>query len=138
ACAELKLASGGSGAAMGLPENFRRRGLLQRRGGEEALPSAGGTAAVLSGSCSQATLGQIAKMKAAHSALQLDPLQLAERGDAVVSDALAWAQQSLQDGPVLIYASAPPEEVKSAQAKLDATRPAPWWSMLWRRWRADW
>ena len=63
-------------------------------------------------------MGQIAKMKAAHPALQLDPLQLAERGDAVVSDALAWAQQSLQAGPVLIYASAPPDEVKSAQAKL--------------------
>jgi uncharacterized protein YgbK (DUF1537 family) len=125
ACADLKLASGGSGAAMGLPENFRRLGLLQRRGGllqprggEEALPSAGGKAAVLSGSCSQATLGQIARMKATHPALQLDPLQLAERGDAVVSDALAWAQQGLQAGPVLIYASAPPEDVKSAQAKL--------------------
>ncbi len=118
ACADLKLASGGSGAAMGLPENFRRLGLLQQRGGEEALPGAGGAAAVLSGSCSQATLGQIAKMKAAHPALQLDPLQLAERGDAVVSDALAWAQQGLAAGPVLIYASAPPEDVKSAQAKL--------------------
>lgn len=122
ACAALKLASGGSGAAMGLPENFRRSGLLQLRGGEEALPPAGGLAAVLSGSCSQATLGQIARMRAAHPALQLDPLQLAERGDAVVSDALAWAQQGLQAGPVLIYASAPPEQVKSAQAALGRDR----------------
>ncbi len=122
ACADLKLASGGSGAAMGLPENFRRSGLLQQRAGEEALPSAGGKAAVLSGSCSQATLGQIARMQAAHPALQLDPLQLAERGDAVVSDALAWAQQGLAAGPVLIYASAPPEQVKSAQSKLGRER----------------
>ena len=122
ACADLKLASGGSGAAMGLPENFRRSGLLQQRGGEEALPAAGGKAAVLSGSCSQATLGQIARMKAAHPALQLDPLQLAERGDAAVSDALAWAQQGLQAGPVLLYASAPPDEVKSAQAALGRDR----------------
>lgn len=122
ACAGLKLTSGGSGAAMGLPENFRRSGLLQQRGGEETLPSAGGLAAVLSGSCSQATLGQIARMKAAHPALQLDPLQLAERGDAVISDALAWAQQSLPAGPILIYASAPPEQVKSAQATLGRDR----------------
>lgn len=122
ACAGLKLATGGSGAAMGLPENFRRAGLLPLRGGEEALPPAGGLAAVLSGSCSQATLGQIARMKATHASLQLDPLHLAERGDAVVSDALAWAQQSLQSGPVLIYASAPPDQVKSAQSALGRER----------------
>jgi uncharacterized protein YgbK (DUF1537 family) len=122
ACADLKLASGGSGAAMGLPENFRRAGLLPTRGGEEQLPAAGGSAAVLSGSCSQATLAQIARMKASHPALQLDPLQLAERGDAVASDALAWAQQSLQSGPILIYASAPPEQVKSAQSTLGRDR----------------
>jgi len=122
ACADLKLASGGSGAAMGLPENFRRAGLLSVRGGEEPLPAAGGAAAVLSGSCSQATLAQIARMKASHPALQLDPLQLAERGDAIVSDALAWAQQSLQSGPILIYASAPPEQVTSAQSALGRDR----------------
>jgi hypothetical protein len=57
-----------------------------------------------------------------HPALQLDPLQLAARGDAVVSDALAWAQQGLQAGPILIYASAPPDEVKSAQATLGRDR----------------
>jgi uncharacterized protein YgbK (DUF1537 family) len=121
ASAGLKLASGGSGAAMGLPENFRRAGLLPQRAGEEPLPVAGGAAALLSGSCSAATLGQIARRKATHPALQLDPVQLAERGDALVAEALAWARQNLAAAP-LIYASAPPEQVKSAQASLGRDR----------------
>ena len=55
----LPLLTGGSGIALGLPENFRRRGLLQTAADAEAMPEVGGTAAVLAGSCSAATLGQI-------------------------------------------------------------------------------
>ncbi len=38
ACAELPLVSGGSGVAMVLPENFRRRGLLAMQVVADALP----------------------------------------------------------------------------------------------------
>lgn len=122
ACADLPLATGGSGAAMGLPENFRRAGLLARRDAVETFPALGGPAAVLSGSCSPATLAQIARMGAAHSTRRLDPLVLAERGADAVGEALDWARESLRQGPILIYASAPPEEVKSAQAALGRER----------------
>ncbi len=122
ACAELPLATGGSGAAMGLPENFRRAGLLAQRDAVEAFPALGGPAAVLSGSCSPATLAQIARMQAAHAARRLDPLVLAERGADAVAETLDWAQEQLMRGPVLIYASAPSEEVKSAQSALGRDR----------------
>ncbi len=122
ACADLALVTGGSGAAMELPENFRRAGLLAARRGEEELPSVGGKAAILSGSCSPATLAQVERMRARHPSLKLDPLALAERGEIALSEALAWATAALETGPILIYASAPPESVKAVQVKLGRER----------------
>jgi uncharacterized protein YgbK (DUF1537 family) len=122
ACADLTLATGGSGAAIGLPGNFRRAGLLPTRPAEGDLPSVGGAAAVLSGSCSTATLAQVARMRARHPSLMLDPLDLASRGEGAIADAMAWAAETVQAGPVLIYASAPPDAVKAAQAKLGRDR----------------
>ena len=42
ACADLVLLTGGSGIAMGLPENFRRAGLLAEGVAADALPDVGG------------------------------------------------------------------------------------------------
>ena len=53
--------TGGSGVAMGLPENFRRAGLLALLDDPAALDDVAGPAAVLAGSCSRATLGQKAR-----------------------------------------------------------------------------
>ena len=122
ACADLALATGGSGAAIGLPGNFRSAGLLATRPAEGVLPAVGGGAAVLSGSCSTATLAQVARMRAKHSSLMLDPLDLAARGEAAIADAMTWAATNLKSGPVLIYASAPPDAVKVVQAKLGRDR----------------
>lgn len=120
ACADLKLVTGGSGVALGLPENFRRQGLLTKRKAD-ALPKVGGLAAVLAGSCSQATLGQVAHMAERRPAFRIEPEALA-RGEDAVGAALAFARPRLADGPVLIYASAPPDEVRRAQAALGRER----------------
>ncbi len=122
ACSDLALVTGGSGAAMELPENFRRAGLLAARAGAEGLPDVGGKGAVLSGSCSPATLAQVEHMRARRPALKLDPLALAERGEVAISEALAWAAAELETGPILIYASAAPESVNAVQAKLGRAR----------------
>jgi uncharacterized protein YgbK (DUF1537 family) len=118
ACAGLKLVTGGSGAAIGLPENFRRAGLIPKRDAVEPLPAVGGLGAVIAGSASQATLGQVAAMRAKHPAMALDPFKIAENGASVVGAALDWARPKLESGPVLIYASAPPDQVAAVQAKL--------------------
>lgn len=121
ACDGLILVTGGSAVAMGLPENYRRRGWLATRDAA-TLPAASGAAAVIAGSCSPATLAQIAAMRAAgRPALAVDPLRLAEGGD-VTEEVLEWAARHLDTEPVLVYASAPPEQVAEVQATLGRER----------------
>ena len=121
ACEALPLITGGSGMALGLPENFRRAGLLTPNAQADALPEVGGLAAVIAGSCSVATLGQIAYMQRTHPSYRLDPLKLAA-GEDQVSAALEFAKTKLAQETVLIYASATAEEVKQAQLALGKER----------------
>ncbi|MGH6904319.1 MAG: 3-oxo-tetronate kinase, partial [Geminicoccaceae bacterium] len=122
AVADLDLVTGGSGIAMGLPENFRRQGLLAAGAPADRLPHTPGLAAILAGSCSAATLGQIERHRAAgRPALVLDPIGLADGGDDVAR-ALAFAKAHLAEGPVLISSSAPPEEVAEVQERLGRER----------------
>jgi 3-dehydrotetronate 4-kinase len=116
ACADLKLVTGGSGMAMGLPANFIRQGKL-RPGQEGALPKVTGPTAVLAGSCSVATQGQVAEMRKGHEAFNLDPLAIASGKDQA-REALAWARERISDQPVLIYSTAAPEQVASIQSRL--------------------
>jgi uncharacterized protein YgbK (DUF1537 family) len=108
------LVTGGSGVALGLPAAYRRRGLLSHKSGADSLPQVNGAAAVLAGSCSAATLGQIAAFKGAHMALDTDAIC---RGEDIAAKALAWAKGKLGNGPVLLSASDKPEAVKALQAK---------------------
>ena len=119
ACAELPLVTGGSGIAQGLPENFRRAGLLDNHDAA-ALDLPAGGEAVLAGSASQATNGQVAAwLEAGRPALRLDPLALAQ-GDDSIDAALAWARE--QGQAVLIYATSPADEVKAIQRELGVAR----------------
>ena len=120
ACADMKLLTGGSGLALGLPENFRRQGLL-KTSQANALPHIGGHAIVLSGSCSAATQRQVAEMKKQCESFVIDALALA-RGDDVVQQALAWAQTRLGDKPVLIYSTAAPQQIEAVQAAVGRER----------------
>lgn len=121
ACAEMPLITGGSGVAIGLPANFRRTGLLDSAEPADRLPEIDGHAAVLAGSCSRATRQQIALMSRDCPALKIDPMELA-KDSAVAANAVDWAAQILETGPVLIYASADPEEVRNAQDALGTAR----------------
>lgn len=113
----LPLVTAGSGVAIGLPGNW---GLAP--GAAAGLPRELGAQAVVAGSCSIATQGQVAAFIAAGGpALALDPLRIAA-GDDVAADALAWAAPRLPDGPVLIYSTARPDAVQAAQASLGAAR----------------
>jgi uncharacterized protein YgbK (DUF1537 family) len=117
ASASLPLVTGGSGIAIGLPDNFRAAGLLAPSDRADALPPHAGSAAVLSGSCSVATLAQVAAMRAQRPVFDVDPLALAA-GEPVVARALDWAAPRLGADPILISASAPPERVRAVQERL--------------------
>jgi uncharacterized protein YgbK (DUF1537 family) len=121
AAADFQLITGGSGIALGLPENFRRQGLLGAGSGADALPSIGGSAAVLSGSCSEATRAQLAYMHGRAPVFKIDPVAAAA-GRNIAEEALDWAASRLGDGPIVISATAPPEEVAAIQEVLGRDR----------------
>jgi len=121
AAKDFLLITGGSGIALGLPENFRRQGLIGDGAAADALPRIGGKAAVLSGSCSPATLAQLAHMRERAPVFTIDPLAAAA-GHNVADEALAWAIDKLGDQPILFAATAPPETVAEVQAKLGRER----------------
>jgi uncharacterized protein YgbK (DUF1537 family) len=118
ACSDHALVTAGSGIAIGLPGNFRRAGLLPQRADAAELPRVPGPAAVISGSCSQATNGQVAHwVESGRAAIRIDPRDIAG-GTDVAAAALQRAAPLLASGPVLFYATAAPEEVKEVQAEL--------------------
>lgn len=108
-----RLVTGGSGVALGLPENFRRSHLLGPAA-SSAAPAVKGRAAVLAGSCSEATRRQIGIARRIWPHQKLDAHRIAA-GDPVVEQLLSWANEQKDDNPVLIYTSAEPEEVKAIQ-----------------------
>jgi uncharacterized protein YgbK (DUF1537 family) len=117
ACSDLPLVTGGSGLAIGLPDNYRRSGWRGRAESPDALPRIEGQSAVIAGSCSRATREQVRIAQQTWPAFQVDPLALAE-GTDVAGQTLAWAEPRIGEGPVLIYATATPEEVGAVQQKL--------------------
>ncbi len=112
------LLTGGSGVALGLAGNFRKRGLASDRG--RAFRPVGGPAAVIAGSCSGATLGQVERYRAAHPALALDI-------DALMAGqtpaALAFMLANLPAAP-LCYSSASAVEVQKHHGKYGRERVA--------------
>ncbi|MBL0088868.1 MAG: four-carbon acid sugar kinase family protein [Ideonella sp.] len=111
---DLPVLCAGSGVAIGLPQNFGITPSSQAA----ALPAPRGLRAVLAGSCSLATQGQV--RHAIHSgmpALALDPLRIAGGAD-VVGQALSWAAEHLGQGAVLVYSTADAEGLKRVQEQL--------------------
>jgi uncharacterized protein YgbK (DUF1537 family) len=84
--------------------------------GEVSDQPVGGPAACLAGSCSQATLGQIASAERVMPVLHLDPDQVV-KGKDEASRALAWARERLGSTAVLIASSAKPDEVAALQSR---------------------
>jgi uncharacterized protein YgbK (DUF1537 family) len=110
----LPLVTAGSGVAIALPANFG----IQASARASELPRAGGTQAVLSGSCSVATNRQVqAFIAAGRPAMTIDPLRLAA-GHDVAAEAVAWAAPLLAKGPVLVYSTAAAQVVKAVQGQL--------------------
>ena len=123
ACADWPLVTAGSGLALGLPAAYEQRGWIRPDAAAARLDPLDGDktrSAVLSGSCSQATLAQVKTWQdTGRPAFAIDPRALA-RGDAVADAAIAWASERSAREPVLVYASAAPDALRSVQAELGA------------------
>lgn len=114
AVADMRLVTGGSGIALGLAANFRKRGGLAS-GTAPPLAFPSGRSLALAGSCSMATREQIAVHARRHPVVQVrvDDI-LAQR--ASIPALLSWSAENADRGVPLIYSSADPEEVVRAQA----------------------
>lgn len=117
ASADLTLLTGGSGLAMGLADNFEKKGLLTKAAGAAQLDRIDGEALILSGSCSLATREQVAIFRADHPALKLDALALHE-GSQTIGQVMEWFEAHRHQGPLLIYATDQPEAVRQCQETL--------------------
>jgi uncharacterized protein YgbK (DUF1537 family) len=111
-----RVSVGASGIGLGLA-----RALVASTGGTSACGTTtdapiGGLAACLAGSCSQATLGQIASAEKVMPVLHLDPEGVVAGPDEV-RRALVWAKDHLDRGPLLIASSATPDQVAALQAR---------------------
>ena len=117
-CAEMPLVVAGSGMARGLPARYAALGWAQPDRQAARLDAAAGAAAVLAGSCSTATCGQVENWRAAgRPERAIDALALAN-GTPVVEHTLAWARARLDTEPVLIHSSLPPARLAAVQAAL--------------------
>lgn len=112
AAADMPLITGGSGIAMGLPRNFRERGLIGESSG--AWIGEPGPCAILSGSCSVATREQVERHKQRHPAMEI-PAEAVLSGEVTAETVASWLMAS--EGLPLAYTSADPAEVARVQAE---------------------
>lgn len=113
AASDLPLLTGGSGIALGLPQNFRDKGLIGNT--TPNWQGVGGPAAVLSGSCSVATRAQVALHRKSHPTFELTT-EAVMAGQITAQNVVDW--YNVQNDPCpLIYSSADPETVAAAQEK---------------------
>ena len=114
AVADHPLVTGGSGIALGLPENYRRAGLIGAAR-EATTPEADGPSVIISGSCSQMTMRQVDRGRKTFKSHGIDPMDLVEGGGG----ARKLAETVLNEGGTqLIYSTADPATVKQVQEKV--------------------
>ncbi|MDQ0391884.1 3-oxo-tetronate kinase [Labrys monachus] len=111
AVAGHRLVTGGSGIALGLPQNFRAKGRLS--GEPMTLPAVHGPAIVLCGSCSSASQAQVAAYRADRPGLAVDPAELMD-GRMTLGRAVEWVRSHAGEAPI-VYSTAAPDAVREAQ-----------------------
>jgi uncharacterized protein YgbK (DUF1537 family) len=120
AIAGAKLVTGGSGIALGLPENFRRAGKLGKTG--SAFTGIDGPGAVISGSCSRASQAQLAEHLSRHPGLAVAP-EAVLASELTVAAARDFVVTHRDDAPI-VYSTAAPEAVADAQQRFGRERVA--------------
>jgi uncharacterized protein YgbK (DUF1537 family) len=118
----MKLITGGSGVALGLPANFVRAGLMKAAEAPASMRAPKGRPLILAGSCSAATRGQVERaIMAGLPTLRIDPLAIAS-GEINADRIVAWVKDQPAERPPLVYSSADPDAVAAAQARLGRER----------------
>lgn len=111
-----RLSVGASGMGLGLARGLVASGRVRAASASADQKAIGGPVACLAGSCSQATLAQIAHAEKSMPVLRLDPEKIVA-GSSEVRRALDWSRDHLGKGPVLIASSSTPDQVSALQAR---------------------
>lgn len=120
AAADHPLVTGGSGIALGLPRNFRTRGLLADR--PMSLPRPRGPAVVLCGSCSAVSQRQVEAYRRSAPGLAIDPADLFS-GRITAAAADEWVSAQLPAAPI-VFSTADAATVAHAQRQFGSHRSA--------------
>ena len=112
------VSTGASGLGLGLARALVRSGQVPLRTGAtaDAIRPVGGLAAIVAGSCSKATLQQLAIAEQSMPVLRLDPERLLA-GSEEINAAISWAGDRISAGPVVIAASTTTEAVSQLQSR---------------------
>ncbi|WP_170429627.1 3-oxo-tetronate kinase [Ruegeria arenilitoris] len=110
---DAKLVTGGSGIALGLPRNFVRKASSKRGG--SVFTGVTGPAAILAGSCSGATRGQIDVHSKSHPTFAIDVPGVMS-GDVTTQTLLDFFETHPGQAP-LAYSSGSPDDVRAIQNK---------------------
>jgi uncharacterized protein YgbK (DUF1537 family) len=112
-----RVSVGASGIGLGLARALVSSGRVKANAATDVSGNpVGGPVACLAGSCSQATLQQIARAEQAIPVLHLDPAGVVAGKDET-QRALAWGRERLSKGPILIASSSTPDQVSALQAR---------------------
>jgi uncharacterized protein YgbK (DUF1537 family) len=112
-----RVSVGASGIGLGLARALVTAGRVEAAAADDISGKpVGGPAACLAGSCSQATLQQIARAEQVIPVLHLDPEKVVAGKDET-QRALGWARERLSKGPILIASSSTPDQVSALQAR---------------------
>ena len=112
------LVTAGSGLAIALPAQWG----ITTSPDSAKLPAPAGQKAIISGSCSVATIRQVEHfIHTGGIARMLDPMELASNGDQQIERAIEWADAEWNRDPdqiLLVYSSAEPAALKKAHEQL--------------------
>ena len=111
----MPLVTGGSGLARFLPNAFRNLGLLKSDEFTPTLPEVAGRSLIVAGSCSTATNAQVTWMRDHCPHWSVDVATVMDNAEVEFVKVREWAQTSPVDQPLLIYSSAPPDQVTQLQ-----------------------
>ena len=118
AALDMPLSTGASGLGSSLARALVARGLARAASAPAQRPPspAGRGSAILAGSCSAATLRQIAVAEKQMPCLRLDVEKLLA-GEEEARAAVAWARERIAAGPVLVASSGTAEHVQALQSR---------------------
>jgi uncharacterized protein YgbK (DUF1537 family) len=116
AISDMRLITGGSGIALGLPDNYRRAGQLEISQSKRNFEAPKGRSVILAGSCSQATREQVrTAIDAGYPAFKIDPVAIYD-GSLTVEQLTNWVVDQTHGVP-LIYSSEEPDVVRKSQER---------------------